>query len=32
MADKKRTEPDWQDIRVFLALGRYGSLSAAVAA
>ncbi|MBV8625420.1 MAG: LysR family transcriptional regulator [Herbaspirillum sp.] len=29
MADKKRTEPDWQDIRVFLALGRYGSLSAA---
>ncbi|MBB3589675.1 molybdate transport repressor ModE-like protein [Rhizobium sp. BK529] len=29
MADKKRTEPDWQDIRVFLALGRHGSLSAA---
>lgn len=29
MADKKRTEPDWQDIRVFLALGRQGSLSAA---
>lgn len=32
MADKKRTEPDWQDIRVFLALGRYGSLSAAARA
>ena len=29
MAVKKRTEPDWQDIRVFLALGRHGSLSAA---
>jgi DNA-binding transcriptional LysR family regulator len=29
MAEKKRTEPDWQDIRVFLALGRQGSLSAA---
>lgn len=32
MADKKRTEPDWRDIRVFLALGRYGSLSAAARA
>jgi DNA-binding transcriptional LysR family regulator len=32
MADKKRTEPDWQDIRVFLALGRHGSLSAAARA
>lgn len=32
MADKKRTEPDWQDVRVFLALGRYGSLSAAARA
>lgn len=32
MAEKKRTEPDWQDIRVFLALGRYGSLSAAARA
>lgn len=32
MADKKRTEPDWQDIRTFLALGRYGSLSAAARA
>jgi DNA-binding transcriptional LysR family regulator len=32
MADKKRTEPDWQDIRIFLALGRYGSLSAAARA
>lgn len=29
MADKKRTDPDWQDIRTFLALGRHGSLSAA---
>src|SRR3954468_24030652 len=32
MADKKRTEPDWQDIRVFLALGRHGRLSAAARA
>ena len=32
MADKKRTEPDWQDIRVFLTLGRHGSLSAAARA
>ena len=32
MADKKRTEPDWQDIRIFLALGRHGSLSAAARA
>lgn len=32
MTEKKRTEPDWQDIRVFLALGRYGSLSAAARA
>jgi DNA-binding transcriptional LysR family regulator len=29
MAVKKRTEADWQDFRVFLALGRHGSLSAA---
>ena len=29
VAEKKRTEPDWQDIRVFLALGRHRSLSAA---
>ncbi len=29
MAEQKRTEPDWQDLRVFLALGRHGSLSAA---
>jgi DNA-binding transcriptional LysR family regulator len=29
MADRKRTEIDWQDVRVFLALGRQGSLSAA---
>lgn len=32
MTEKKRTEPDWQDVRVFLALGRYGSLSAAARA
>lgn len=32
MADKKRTEIDWQDVRVFLALGRHGSLSAAARA
>jgi DNA-binding transcriptional LysR family regulator len=30
--DKKRSEPDWQDLRVFLALGRHGSLSAAARA
>lgn len=29
MADKKRTELDWQDVRIFLALARHGSLSAA---
>jgi DNA-binding transcriptional LysR family regulator len=32
VADKKRTAPDWQDLRVFLALGRHGSLSAAARA
>ncbi|MFK3799973.1 LysR family transcriptional regulator [Pseudomonas sp. NPDC088444] len=32
MADKKRTDIDWQDVRVFLALGRHGSLSAAARA
>ena len=32
MADKKRTEVDWQDVRIFLALGRHGSLSAAARA
>lgn len=32
MAVQKRTEPDWQDIRVFMALGRHGSLSAAARA
>jgi len=32
MAEKKRTEADWQDIRVFLSLGRHGSLSAAARA
>jgi molybdate transport repressor ModE-like protein len=29
MADRKRTAPDWQDVRIFLALARHGSLSAA---
>jgi len=29
MTDKKRTELDWQDVRIFLALARCGSLSAA---
>lgn len=28
MADKKRTAPQWDDLRVFLALARHGSLSA----
>jgi DNA-binding transcriptional LysR family regulator len=28
MADKNRTGIDWQDVRVFLALARHGSLSA----
>jgi DNA-binding transcriptional LysR family regulator len=28
MADKKRTDADWDDLRVFLALARHGSLSA----
>jgi DNA-binding transcriptional LysR family regulator len=32
MTDRKRTELDWQDVRVFLALGRYRSLSAAARA
>lgn len=34
MADQKRTgaAPDWEDLRVFLALGRHGSLSAAARA
>lgn len=32
MTVKKRSEPDWQDLRVFLALGRHGSLSAAARA
>lgn len=27
--DKNRTEIDWQDVRIFLALARHGSLSAA---
>lgn len=29
MADRKRTAVDWEDVRVFLALARHGSLSAA---
>ena len=29
MADQKRTEVDWEDVRTFLALARHGSLSAA---
>lgn len=32
MADRKRTDPDWEDLRIFLALGRHGSLSAAARA
>jgi DNA-binding transcriptional LysR family regulator len=32
MTDRKRTALDWQDVRVFLALGRYRSLSAAARA
>jgi DNA-binding transcriptional LysR family regulator len=28
MADRFRTGPDWADIRIFVALARYGSLSA----
>lgn len=32
MADRKRTAVDWEDLRVFLALGRHGSLSAAARA
>jgi molybdate transport repressor ModE-like protein len=32
MADQKRTELDWQDVRVFVALARHGSLSAAARA
>jgi DNA-binding transcriptional LysR family regulator len=32
VSDEKRTEIDWQDLRVFLALGRHGSLSAAARA
>jgi len=32
MTERKRTEIDWQDVRAFLALGRYRSLSAAARA
>ncbi|NIF66880.1 LysR family transcriptional regulator, partial [Burkholderia sp. Cy-647] len=32
MADQIRTTPDWEDIRVFVALARHGSLSAAARA
>jgi len=28
MADKKRTALDWEDVRYFVALARYGTLSA----
>src|SRR4029434_2189089 len=28
MTDRLRTGPDWADVRVFVALARYGSLSA----
>ena len=28
MADQKRTDIDWQDVRIFVALARHGSLSA----
>lgn len=32
MAVQKRSDPDWEDLRYFLALSRYGSLSAAARA
>jgi DNA-binding transcriptional LysR family regulator len=32
MAERKRTEVDWQDVRIFLALARQGSLSGAARA
>jgi DNA-binding transcriptional LysR family regulator len=32
MAEQIRTEPDWEDIRVFIALARHGSLSGAARA
>ncbi|WP_176316196.1 LysR family transcriptional regulator, partial [Burkholderia territorii] len=32
MADQIRPTPDWEDIRVFVALARHGSLSAAARA
>ncbi|MET0877449.1 MAG: LysR family transcriptional regulator [Tardiphaga sp.] len=32
MADRIRTGPDWEDIRLFIALARHGSLSAAARA
>lgn len=32
MAEQKRTRPDWEDVQVFLALSRHGSLSAAARA
>jgi DNA-binding transcriptional LysR family regulator len=28
MSDRFRTGPDWADVRIFVALARYGSLSA----
>jgi molybdate transport repressor ModE-like protein len=32
MAEQIRTEPDWEDIRIFITLARHGSLSAAARA
>jgi molybdate transport repressor ModE-like protein len=32
MADQKRTGLDWEDVRIFVALARYGSLSSAARA
>lgn len=32
MADRFRTDPDWEDIRVFVALARHGTLSGAARA
>jgi DNA-binding transcriptional LysR family regulator len=32
MAEQNRTDPDWEDVRVFIALARHGSLSAAARA
>jgi DNA-binding transcriptional LysR family regulator len=32
MADQNRTDLDWEDVRIFIALARHGSLSAAARA